>query len=170
MRRVMAVVIATVGGLALLLTFKTSPSGVKRVAITPIGQQPAATAPPTNGSTAPGATTPETSPPTSPTQGSAPTTGTSGAAKSYDGQVVSNQYGDVQVRVVLQGGRIVDVQALTLPTDRRRSAEISQYAEPLLRQEVLQAQSAQIDLVSGASYTSDSYAQSLQSALDQAHA
>ena len=56
------------------------------------------------------------------------------------------------------------------PFDRERSQYISQQAEPYLRQEALQAQSAQIDLVSGATYTSYSYAQSLQSALDKAHA
>ncbi len=81
---------------------------------------------------------------------------------------MSTGYGDVQVRVTLQGTKIVDVQALQLPSDRSRSARISQYAGPLLRQEALKAQSPNIDLVSGASYTSDGYAQSLQGALDQA--
>ena len=80
------------------------------------------------------------------------------------------QFGTVQVQVTIVGGKIQDVQALQLPQDRRRSAEISQYAAPILRQEALSAQSAQIDLVSGATYTSEAYAQSLQSALDQAHA
>jgi uncharacterized protein with FMN-binding domain len=70
--------------------------------------------------------------------------------------------------VVLNGSRIVDVQAVQLPFDHPRSAEISRQAEPYLRQEVLQAQSANIDVVSGATFTSYSYAQSLQSALDQA--
>ncbi len=70
--------------------------------------------------------------------------------------------------MTLQGSRIVDVTALQMPTDRQRSAEISQAVAPMLQQEVLQAQSAQIDIVSGASYTSQAYAQSLQSALDQA--
>jgi uncharacterized protein with FMN-binding domain len=61
------------------------------------------------------------------------------------------------------------VQALLLPNERQRSAEISQYAGPQLRQEALQAQSANINVVSGASYTSQGYAQSLQGALDAAH-
>lgn len=65
-------------------------------------------------------------------------------------------------------GKITDVKALQLPFDRRRSAEISQYVEPYLRSEALQAQSAQIDLISGATYTSTSYAESLQSAIDKA--
>ena len=74
-----------------------------------------------------------------------------------------------QVQVTVSNGTITDVKALQLPFDRRRSAEISQYVEPYLRSEALQAQSAQIDLISGATYTSDSYAHSLQSAIDKAH-
>jgi uncharacterized protein with FMN-binding domain len=87
----------------------------------------------------------------------------------YTGQDVFTQFGDVQVKVTISGGRITDVQAVQLPFDRPRSAEISQFAAPQLHDEVLQAQSAQIDLLSGATYTSDAYAQSLQAALDQAH-
>jgi uncharacterized protein with FMN-binding domain len=71
--------------------------------------------------------------------------------------------------VVITDGRITDVQAVQLPTDRAESAYISQQAGPLLRQEALQAQSANIDIISGATYTSQSYAQSLESALQQAH-
>ena len=67
----------------------------------------------------------------------------------------------------MASGKVTDVVALELPTGRR-SGQISQYAGPILRQEALQAQSAKIDLVSGATYTSDAYTQSLQAALDQA--
>jgi len=87
----------------------------------------------------------------------------------YTGQDVFTQFGDVQVKVTISGGRITDVQPLQLPFDRPRSAEISQSAAPQLHDEVLQAQSAQIDTLSGATYTSDAYAQSVQAALDQAH-
>jgi uncharacterized protein with FMN-binding domain len=87
----------------------------------------------------------------------------------YIGQDVPNPYGDVQVEVTTSGGRITDVQALALPSDRQRSAEISQSAGPLLHGEVVQVQSAQLDIVTGATFTSDGYAQSVQSALDQAH-
>jgi len=69
---------------------------------------------------------------------------------------------------VLRGTKIVDVQPLTLPSDRSRSRRISELAAPLLRTEALQAQSANIDLLSGASYTSEGYAESLQGALDNA--
>ena len=81
--------------------------------------------------------------------------------------MISTQFGDVQVRVILGNGKITDVQPLQMPFDRRRSQEITQAAAPLLHDEVLQAQSAQIDLISGATYTSDAYQQSLQAALDQ---
>lgn len=76
-------------------------------------------------------------------------------------------YGVVRVRVTLDGRRISDVTPLSLP-EGGRSSDISAYAAPQLRREALAAQSARIDTVSGASYTSAGYARSLQSALDQA--
>jgi len=88
---------------------------------------------------------------------------------TYTGQDVFTQFGDVQVKVTIAGGRITDVQPLQMPFEKQRSAEISQFAGPQLHDEVLQAQSAQIDTLSGATYTSDAYAQSVQAALDQAH-
>jgi uncharacterized protein with FMN-binding domain len=102
--------------------------------------------------------------------GNGTTTGT-GTRSTYSGQVtgqaVQIPFGVVQVQVTLQGGKITDVQALQMPSDQRHSSEISSYAAPQLRSEVLQAQSAQIDTISGATYTSEGYIQSLQSALDQ---
>ena len=89
--------------------------------------------------------------------------------QQVDGDVIPTQFGDIQIRLIESGGKIVDVQALQLPFDRQRSHEISQFVEPILRSETLRAQSAQIDLVSGATYTSDAYRTSLQSALDRAH-
>lgn len=88
----------------------------------------------------------------------------------YTGQDVLTQFGDVQIKVTIAGGKISDIQGLQMPYDRPRSAEISQFVGPMLHDEVLQAQSAQIDIISGATYTSEAYAQSLQAALDQAHA
>jgi uncharacterized protein with FMN-binding domain len=76
-------------------------------------------------------------------------------------------YGVVQVRVTLRGTRITDVSTVSLPRGGR-SSDISSYAAPQLRREALSAQSAHIDTVSGASYTSAGYAESLQSALDKA--
>jgi uncharacterized protein with FMN-binding domain len=72
------------------------------------------------------------------------------------------------VRLHAAGTRIVDVTILQVPNDRGRSTEINDYATPLLQREVLQAQCADVDVVSGATYTSYAYAQSLQAALDAA--
>jgi uncharacterized protein with FMN-binding domain len=89
------------------------------------------------------------------------------AAATIDGPVVDTRYGAIQVEIVVSGGQLKDVVALQLPTGRH-SGQISTVVAPILRQEALQAQSASIDTVSGATYTSDAYAQSLQAALDQA--
>jgi len=78
-------------------------------------------------------------------------------------------YGVVQVRVTMRGHHIVNVSALSLPSGGR-SSDISAYAGPQLRREALARQSARIDTVSGASYTSAGYAKSLQSALDRSGA
>ena len=114
-------------------------------------------------SSPPGATGRASSPPVPATQPP------SGGDQRVDGDVVSTQFGDIQVRLVESAGKIVDIQALQLPNDRRRSREISQFSEPILHDEALQAQSAQIDTVSGATYTSRAYRASLQSALDRVH-
>jgi uncharacterized protein with FMN-binding domain len=89
--------------------------------------------------------------------------------KTFDGAVESNQYGNVQVRITVAGGKIVDVSAEQLPQGDPRSAQISSYAAPQLRQEALTAQSASINTVSGASYTSAGYQASLQSAIAKAN-
>ncbi|HEX7473712.1 MAG TPA: FMN-binding protein [Candidatus Limnocylindrales bacterium] len=82
------------------------------------------------------------------------------------GQLEDMRFGPVQVQVTIASGQITDVTALQLPSGGR-SGRISSFAEPALRSEVLSAQSANIDIVSGATYTSEAYVQSLQSALDQ---
>jgi uncharacterized protein with FMN-binding domain len=92
------------------------------------------------------------------------------ATRRITGAAAGTPYGIVQVRITMRGSRIVAVDNLALPFDRNRSQEISQVAGPLLRTEALRAQSASLNVVSGATYTSDGYAQSLQSALDRAHA
>jgi uncharacterized protein with FMN-binding domain len=107
-----------------------------------------------------------TSPGATPAASPAPSTAVSG---SFTGQDFRNRYGDVQVQVIISNGRITDIKALQLPFDRARSAYISQVAGPMLRNEALQAQSARIDIISGATSTSESYAQSLETALQQAN-
>jgi uncharacterized protein with FMN-binding domain len=75
----------------------------------------------------------------------------------------------VQVQIKVTGNRIVSADAIVYPTNERRDREINDRAVPQLDDETLQAQSANIDTVSGATYTSDGYRQSLQSAIDAAH-
>lgn len=86
-----------------------------------------------------------------------------------NGSVAQTRWGPVQVQVSIAGTAITDVTALVYPSGNGRDGEINSYALPRLRQEALQAQSAQISGVSGATVTSDGYRESLQAALDAAH-
>lgn len=92
-----------------------------------------------------------------------------GATGTFTGTVINTLYGPVQVAVSEQEGHIADVKALQLPTEHAQSLFISERVAPLLREEALQAQSAEINIVSGATYTSEGFAQSLQAALSQVH-
>lgn len=91
-----------------------------------------------------------------------------GGSATYVGTAESNQYGTVQATLVVSGNKITNV-IIAAPQDNPRSASINAYAVPILVSETLQAQSATIDAVSGATYTSDSYLGSLQAALAAAH-
>jgi uncharacterized protein with FMN-binding domain len=93
----------------------------------------------------------------------------SSGTKTYTGDAVDTRWGPVQVQITVSGGRITAAQAVQYPNGNGRDAEINGYALPVLSQEVVQKQNAQIDTVSGATVTSDGYLQSLQSALDRAH-
>jgi uncharacterized protein with FMN-binding domain len=86
----------------------------------------------------------------------------------YMGNVENAFWGNVQVQVTIQGGRIAGVQFLDYPHDRRTSQRINAYAMPYLTQEAVQVQNAKVDIVSGATLTSEAFAQSLQTALDNA--
>jgi uncharacterized protein with FMN-binding domain len=88
---------------------------------------------------------------------------------TVNGAPADTQYGPVQVQITVQKGRITRAVALEYPQDAQQSRDINSQAIPQLNQETLKAQSAQIDTVSGATYTSGGYQQSLQSALDAAH-
>ena len=87
---------------------------------------------------------------------------------TYTGTSEQTRFGNVQVEVVISGGKITDVKALHLTDAEGRSVQISNYAAPILRKEVLASQSAKVSNVGGATYTTDGYLSSLQSALDQA--
>jgi uncharacterized protein with FMN-binding domain len=91
-----------------------------------------------------------------------------GITGTFDGNTASTRWGPVQVRIVVKDGKIVDASALKSPNGDSRSRSISQQAIPYLVQETLAAQSAQISGVGGASYTSNGWYQSLQSALKKA--
>ncbi|WEO78894.1 FMN-binding protein [Cryobacterium sp. SO2] len=140
----------------------SSSGGTVAGGTTPSTTTPSTTAPSTSGS-ATGSGTSATTP--TPTQ--APTTSTS-ASGTFVGTSTSTRYGSVQVQITVQSGTITDVTALKLTDADGKSVQISNRAAPVLRQEVLNAQSAQVSTVSGATYTSDAYLTSLQSALDQA--
>jgi len=89
---------------------------------------------------------------------------------TYTGTTSETRYGPVQVEITVSGGSITDVKALQLTNAEPRSVQISNEAAPLLRSEVLKAQSASVATVSGATYTTDGYLSSLQSAIDKAKA
>ena len=96
------------------------------------------------------------------------TSGTTYKNGTYTGSVADAQWGVVQVQVVIQNGEIINVQFLQYPNERNRSVEINSYADPILVNEAIQAQSAQVDMVSGATDTSQAFIQSLSDALSQA--
>lgn len=114
----------------------------------------------------PGVRIVSSNPPVAQARSSSPPTETT----IIDGGVVSTPYGVVQVRAVFRGGTLKDVKAPRLTDANDTSRSISASAEPVLRREALAAGSAAIDTVSGASYTSEGYRQSLQYALDRAGA
>lgn len=86
----------------------------------------------------------------------------------YIGRVADAYYGNVQVKAFIQNGKISDVQFLQYPSDRRTSIEINTQAMPYLKSEAIQAQSANVDIVSGATATSGAFQESLASALSKA--
>jgi hypothetical protein len=163
MRRAVPAILLTLLGLGALASFKSTPGaiGAIKVGAPPRRVSTPATAPPPT-------TAHQPSPATNPPASAPPPTQPPGTTRTLTGDPIDNQFGTVQVRVTMRGNQMTAVEALQMPYDHQQSAYISQQAEPYLRQEALQAQSANIQIVSGATYTSESYAQSLQSALSKA--
>ncbi len=87
---------------------------------------------------------------------------------TYTGPSVNAFWGEVQVQVIISSGRIKSVRFLSYPSDRRTSVTINSFAVPYLQSEAIQAQSANVDVISGATLTSEAFMISLQSALDNA--
>src|SRR3954447_20237750 len=156
MRRSPIVLAATIAGTAGVLGFHAH---AHAAAPTATAATPTTTA----------SSSPAQSASTAPASGSG--TGSSGSTASVSGtatgDAVDTQYGSAQVRVTVTNGRIVKIEALQLQGNDPHSAQISSSAAPILQQEALAGQTADVDAVSGATFTSASYTQSLQSALDK---
>jgi len=91
-----------------------------------------------------------------------------GPVRTGAGRIVTTPFSVIQVRVTFTGKQLTRVETVELSGTGARTQAINAHAEPILRQEALQAGSAEIDVVSGATYTSESYRDSLQSAIDDA--
>ena len=154
LRRIVLASAATVSGMVLLLSLKPHASPQAALAV-PAPSSSSSVSSGSSGSSSSGGSTGSTG-------------STTTATKTVTGDTIQTQWGPVQVRVTIKGGKLTDVTAVQYPTDNPRDQEINSYALPRLRSEALQAQSANIDTVSGATYTSGGYRQSLQSALDSA--
>ncbi len=102
------------------------------------------------------------------TTSSEPSTSPSTTNKTYQGSVAQTRWGPVQVQITVQSGKITKVTIMQQPNGNRRDAEINDQAVPILINETIQTQSANIDMVSGATVTSEGYVESLQAALDEA--
>jgi len=142
MRRLTIWIVSTIAGVVLLLSYRTSLGGTRPTAA---GAGPA-----------PGIVPESSGPP-------------SGRSLTVNGTVADTRWGPVQVQVKISNHKITDVRVLRRPHGNDRDDEINGYALPQLRAEALQAQSAHIDTVSGATVTSGGYLASLQAALDAAH-
>lgn len=149
MRRIALAVVFTVSGLLLLFSYHTSTMGTGASAL--VGTRPG------------------TRPQPGTTSSGSGSSGTASGARTVDGDVADTRWGPVQVQLHLSGGKITDVAMLAYPQGNFRDVEINSYALPVLIQETVDKQSANIDTVGGATVTSDGYLQSLQSALDKAH-
>jgi uncharacterized protein with FMN-binding domain len=171
MKHIVLWCLSTVSVLVLLFGYHTSTSG------------PTSTTAPTvivSGTNAPDTGSSESATPTTPDSGSSGSassgsgSGSAGSgssqagASTVTGEVAATQWGPVQVELELSGDTITKVSVLQYPNGNPKDAEINSYALPILVQETVDSQSADIDMVSGATVTSDGYIQSLQSALDEA--
>jgi uncharacterized protein with FMN-binding domain len=166
MKRAILALSGTAAGLAGVLSFHPHAHALvasgSRVTVPATGSAvttPAPSATPAGSGSASAATGSSPAPATSSSSAS--------ASKTITGSAIDTRYGAVQVQITVQGKKLTDVQVLQAPQNSGRDQEISSYSLPMLHDEALSAQSANIQYVSGATFTSDGYIQSLQSALDQ---
>lgn len=163
MKRAPVVLASTAAGLGLVLSFHTHAPKVARLAADAGGTRAAGSAAAgASGTTAPTTTTPASGTPASTTPSTA--VPSSRRATSED---VQYRYGDIQLQVIETGSRIANIAILQEGATDPRSEEINSRAVPVLQRQALSAQAANIDGVSGATFTSAAYTQALQSALDQ---
>lgn len=154
MRRIVLWAAATVTALVLLFSYHTSTSSTS----TATAQVAGASA---TSSSTPGST---------PAQEDETDSGSSASRTStYAGDAVSTRFGNVQVQITVTDGKITAVTVLQIPNQDRHDVQINNRAVPILNAAAVAAQSADIDMVSGATVTSEAYIESLQSALDEAH-
>jgi uncharacterized protein with FMN-binding domain len=153
MRRIILWLASTVTIVVLLFGYHTSTNKTSAAAVTSSASSP---------------TTTSTSEPSSSSSSPSSSPSSSTKTKTYTGSVAQTRWGPVQVQITVEGDKITKVTVLQQPNGNHKDAEINSYALPILVQDTLSAQSAQIDMVSGATVTSDGYITSLQSALDQA--
>jgi uncharacterized protein with FMN-binding domain len=154
MRRITLWLLSTTAGLTLLFGYHTSTSGPTSSASETVVAAPAT---PGTGS---GSTAPAT--------GSAAGSGSTATGSTVTGSVAQTRWGPVQVTLTVANGKITAVEVPQYPSGNGKDQQINARALPVLVQETLDAQSADIDMVSGATVTSEGYLESLQSALDQA--
>ena len=160
MRRILLALMSTLAVVVMLFGYRTSNSN-------PASAATATVAAGTNGGgSTTGATTSTT--PASPQPSTSSSTATQTVTKTVTGQTVQTRWGPVQVPLTVASKKITAVTVLQSPTGNGRDIEINSAALPILKQETLQAQNAKIDSVSGATYTSNGYVTSLQSAVVQA--
>jgi uncharacterized protein with FMN-binding domain len=150
MRRIVIWLASTVTIVVLLFGYHTSTNSTSAATTTPSTAAPAPSSPASASSPAPSGTS------------------SSSSSSTYTGSVAQTRWGPVQVEITVQSGKITDVSVLQQPNGNQRDVEINDQALPVLISDTLDAQSAKIDMVSGATVTSDGYLTSLQSALDQA--
>jgi uncharacterized protein with FMN-binding domain len=167
MRRALLTLGGTAAGLAALLSFKTHSLAAAAPEATSTPSASAATSQPMASGAGSSSASPAASKKASAPAGKA-SASSQAATRTVTGTVANTQYGPMQVQLALAGTKITKVTVLQRTNDGAESDEIDDNAIPKLTSETLAAQSARIDAVSGASYTSSGYIQSLQSALDKA--
>jgi len=192
MRRITLWLMSTISALVLLFSYPTSTSAKAKTAVeaeAPLTESASGSSDATSSDSTAGSSSADNSTNGTASQGDSPSSeastpssssssssasssgsgSSSNAAKTYTGDEVMTRWGLVQVQITVANGKITKSGVTQIPWDNPRDQQINSYAVPVLNDEVITAQSASIDMVSGATVTSNGYIQSLQSAIDQAH-